>query len=327
MSSRFEVCVSQTARGHMSKLNITATVVVLFALLVVSAVIGGLSLFVSTRRQLSSLESILLTLFLWAAAIAFGVICSSVYARKSAISSLEERARPAIRRVSELLRASQHLQARIRRHTGSPSATLGAGIDDSLSLFFEDHVGQLRAAVTDWKELLPENYVDDVLASQWTPDPGSLSWQEFQAIYLDLASKFKKGTLWGGYHPTFMIGVYPAGGMIGYLFWLELGRRCPIFMAPDPDAPPSSLDALGSRVKDLCHGQGKYDCLIVDASLKTGKSMAATKDMIEKIGLEKEIDLEIKTLCLIQYPLAEKPVIEADFVGVKKAVHLPFGDA
>ncbi|MGO4187370.1 hypothetical protein [Pseudarthrobacter sp. TAF60_1] len=195
-------------------------------------------------------------------------------------------------------------------------------------LFVDNHIGELRSAVQDWRELLPPDYVEDVIADDTTsPEPNSLSWKEFEKIYLDLAERSGKGALWGGYHPHFMVGVYPAGGMIGYLLWLQFGRRCPILVAPDPEAPQSTIEALATRVKALCPGQSQYRCLIVDASLKTGKSMATTKIMVQEMARSQDIDLEIRTLCLVEYPLQDKPVLSADFVGVRESVHLPFADA
>lgn len=299
---------------------------VLIALFCTSAGIASLSIFLSLSRPLSPLEAALLNVFLWAVAIGIGAVFSSLLVQQATIKSLEERAKPAIRRVSELLRSSKKLQMRIHQHNETSTSKGQAG-DDALALFVEVQIGQLHAAVQDWKELLPEDYVDEVLADESaSSNEGVMSWEKFEQTYRELGERIERSPQRGGYRPSVIIGVYPDGGMVGYFLWLEMNRRCPVIVAPQVESgpPEHEVKALGERLAAACLGPGPHRCLVVDSSIKTGAALLWTAELVRQTGEKYKLDIEVKTLCVIEYPLTEPPAIGVDFIGVKAALDLPF---
>jgi hypothetical protein len=151
-------------------------------------------------------------------------------------------------------------------------------------------------------------------------DPGTMSWTRFDQIIKRLAQ-----TLHHEYSPDFVVGVYPEGGFVGYLLWQDAGRKWPILVAPDVDTEPLEveLDALGAKIHQWCVGRPNPRGLIVDLLIKSGNTLTRTLDLVKNACRSRSLDVELRTLCLVQLPHAT-PKIKADFVGVQRTLQFPF---
>ena len=124
----------------------------------------AISLTVSARRPLSSLEAVLFNVLMTLLGIVGTVLVSVYFARRGARSEYEQLARPALRRVVQLNRSVGTIRDAIKSKQASlglPSEVSGDVVRewlDTLDRLMEQHGGQLTDAVSDWRELLPQDY-------------------------------------------------------------------------------------------------------------------------------------------------------------------------
>jgi hypothetical protein len=143
---------------------------------------------------------------------------------------------------------------------------------------------------------LTEGISNQILKKLSAADDGSgTSWTIFDHAVRNLAERLR-----ATYNPDFLVGVYPEGGFIGYLLWLDSNRAWPLLLAPDADKPPlpEEIAAIGARVADICRGKTAPRGLIVDAAMKSGRTMRSTRELVLRACGERGIEPQLETLCL-----------------------------
>lgn len=180
----------------------------------------------------------------------------------------------------------------------------------------------------DWSAIdqsaLSEGISNRILKSLSTRgDELSTSWAHFDEAVRRLADDLKRN-----YPPDFMVGVYPEGGFIGYLLWLDSDRQWPFMLAPDLDTAPveGELAALGARIAKACEGKEEPRGLVVDAAMKTGRTMRRTVDLVrEACGLV-GLTPRLETLCVtVRHGYERSPEDRPSFFGLGDGYDLPFG--
>lgn len=301
-------------------------------LLVLGIAAGAESVYISTIRPMTDLEASLLAVFLWLISTALGWMLSSIYADYSGSSSLQERAKPAIRRVWELQRSAEQLLMMLATRA-SEQLTQQQGRGDEFSaevVAIQMQIGQLRAAVQDWRELLPENYVEDIIQQAESEQrPNALPWSQFHHFIKEISEQVDRSDAYGGFRPDIITGVYPEGGIVGYLMWLSLGRRCQLVLMPDGDLDkPEEMESL---LKDmlLYHANGRQHVriLVVDASIKSGHTLDSTLTAVQKACGAANIIAELAAACVIDYPVPGSRKAAPKYVGITGNFHLPFAES
>ena len=144
-----------------------------FALLGVSALVIAGQVWVSAERQLTPLETGLFNALIFVFGLVGSVVVSAHYSRKQNSRDLDharaeyrQLARPALRRVvaiaSSTTRVTDEIEQRFERLRDTEEETVStavttewvAGLQGQMDLL-GDH---LRAAIADWRELLPEEF-------------------------------------------------------------------------------------------------------------------------------------------------------------------------
>jgi hypothetical protein len=143
------------------------------ASLMVGAILVGLSLIpialtiqVSASRPLSQLETTLFASVTYFFSIIGSALISSYYARGQSRKDYIQLARPALRRVIALSRSAvqiadavQSKQAALQNNV-PPDPMIVREWLESIERLLQQHSGQLEAAISDWQELLPEEYAE-----------------------------------------------------------------------------------------------------------------------------------------------------------------------
>lgn len=302
-------------------------------LLVLGVAAGAGSVYISTIRAMTDLEASLLTVFLWLISAALGWVLNSIYAEYSASNSLQERAKPAIRRVWELQRSAEQLLLMLatRESEGLVRQPNGSSEFSAEVVAIQMQIGQLRAAVQDWRELLPENYVENVIQQAESEErPNALPWLQFHHFIKQMSEQVDRSDAYGGFRPDIIAGVYPEGGIVGYLMWLSLGRRCQLLLMPDGDL--DKAEDLQALLKDmlLYHANGRQHVriLVVDASIKSGRTLDSTLTAVQKACEAASIVAELAAACVIDYPIPGSRVVATPkYVGITGHFHLPFAES
>jgi hypoxanthine phosphoribosyltransferase len=310
------------------KLRIALSIV----LICIAVGIGAESVYVSSVRPLSNLEASLLTIFLWLISAMLGWTLSSIYADYAATNSLQERAKPAIRRVWELQRSAEQLQlmlatnsSRERRENSSVSSDFSAE-----AFAIQMQIGQLRAAVQDWRELLPQDYVEDVIQQAASEErPNAIPWHQFHYLVNKISEQVDRSDAYGGFRPDILVGVYPEGGLVGYLMWLTFRRRCQLMLMPDGDLEKDEkmLELVKNNLSYHANGRTNLRILVVDASIKSGRSMQSTVTAVREACKLANITPELASACVIDYPVPGTRSDNPNFLGIKGHFHLPFSES
>lgn len=278
-------------------------------LFIVCAVLNSIAFAKSTSAPLTNLEASLLQFFMWAAAVVLGLLVSWSLAERSVESAVRHRARPALRRVTALLEQMEIL-ASLPVDSVSPRALA------------RSQIPQIRAAAADWSELIDSN---QSLGDLGEIDSGRLSWDQFAEALDGLANLLDRGEQRGGFRPTVIVGIYPEGGMIGYLLWLRFGRRCPVVVIPDTESRTIEESAQILSTLLPAKQSGAYRALLVDASFKSGRTMQDARAILQGACDALSISAEISTMVVVDYTADVSKREEApDFSAVKLPVDLPF---
>lgn len=307
-------------------------IVLCFVLLVIGIAVGGESVYISTIGSMTRLDSALLNVFLWLISAALGWVLNSIYAEYSATHSLQERAKPAIRRVWELQRSAEQLQLMLATRAIESSVTQqNTSTEFSAEVVaIQMQVGQLRAAVQDWRELLPESYVENVIqkaeSEEW---PNALPWTQFHHFIKEISTQVDRSDAYGGFRPDIIVGVYPEGGIVGYLMWLALGRRCQLVLMPDAELNPQDkmLSLLSDTIAYHANGRSRVRILIVDASIKSGRTMNSTVTAVQEACGLANVTAELASACVIDYPIPGPRETTPRYIGITGHFHLPFAES
>jgi hypothetical protein len=124
------------------------------------------ALVVSNRREsgLSPFEQLLFSVLTLALSTGGSVLMAEHYARRQGIREYQQLAKPALRRVLELQGGIDVIKEYLRDRRGVLATEQGPALEvvqewlDGALALLELHVGQLRASVADWQELLPSEY-------------------------------------------------------------------------------------------------------------------------------------------------------------------------
>ncbi len=256
-----------------------------FVLLVIGIAVGGESVYISTIGSMTRLDTALLNVFLWLISAALGWVLNSIYAEYSATHSLQERAKPAIRRVWELQRSAEQLQL-----------------------------------------MLATRAVESSVSQQSTSTEFSA---EVVAIQMQVGQLRAAGDAYGGFRPDIIVGVYPEGGIVGYLMWLALGRRCQLVLMPDAElnSQDKMLSLLSDTIAYHANGRSRVRILIVDASIKSGRTMNSTVTAVQEACGLADIVAELASACVIDYPIPGSRETAPRYIGITGHFHLPFAES
>ena len=133
-------------------------------LIVLAAVPVGLAVHTAEDRQLSGLETVLFAVLVMILSLIGSAFVTAHFARSQARDTYIQLARPAWRRVVELNNSAGligdavHAKSMLLAGKDVISAEVAVEWLDSIDRLIEQHAGQLQAAISDWQELLPEEY-------------------------------------------------------------------------------------------------------------------------------------------------------------------------
>lgn len=157
-------------------------------------------------------------------------------------------------------------------------------------------VSNLSSSISQIDEsALSEGISSRILRKMSSRDDEENSWNRLDQAVRELANRLRSS-----YPPDFIVGVYPEGGFVGYLLWLDSDRKWPFILAPDADTVPlkEELGSLSAKISALCAGTPNPKGLVVDLAMKSGQTMRRTVEMVRNACTHAGIDAEIRTLCL-----------------------------
>jgi hypothetical protein len=154
-------------------------------------------------------------------------------------------------------------------------------------------------------------------------DQAGTSWTHFDDALRRLADELRRL-----HEPDFVVGVYPEGGFIGYLLWLDSDRRWPVMLAPDAEIPPMTAEiaALGAKIAQACQGKNEPRGLVVDAAMKTGRTMRRTVEIVTEACRNAGVSPRLETLCVtVRDGYARDDRDRPTFCAMGDGYELPFG--
>ncbi len=134
-------------------------------LLLISILPVVLSIQASAHRELTSLENTLFASTTFVFSMAGSAIISAYYGGLQARKEYVQLARPALRRVVVLSSSANDIISIVQEKqaissTSAPDGTLVSAWLDAIERLLRQHSRQLEAAITDWQELLPDDYAE-----------------------------------------------------------------------------------------------------------------------------------------------------------------------
>lgn len=173
--------------------------------------------------------------------------------------------------------------------------------------------------------------IADALFAQGQPRSSSkMSWHAYFTYVDALAGLTRERPVRGGFQPHAVIAVNPGGAMVGGLLYFRTGRRAFRLAGLFPRAQSRAVmvqitDHLVQRaVGHLDEGE-TLAVLVVDASIKSGKSMHDALDAVRAALDGHEYDL--RTAVLVDVPEMREPAYEhePDFVITTEHDEFPYG--